>query len=78
MSQADSSERRPRATPSTAEVAGGLVRLTRPDVEIVVDGSKAVVNGVVDGAAERRRIVEAVESLETVTEVENNLRARTT
>lgn len=44
------------------------------DVEIVLRGSTAVMTGVVERLEERRRIVDAVASLASVTSVEDNLR----
>ena len=44
------------------------------DVEVLLQGSRAIVSGVVEAIAERRRILEAIESLESVSAVENRLR----
>lgn len=44
------------------------------DVEVVLRGEVAILNGVVEDAAERQRIVEAISSLESISEVEDYLR----
>jgi hypothetical protein len=46
------------------------------DVEVVLHGSLAVVTGVVEELDERRRIVESIASLESISEVEDDLRPR--
>ena len=57
------------------EPAGELVRLpvTRADIEIVLRGSTAIVSGVVNELEDRRRIVDAVSSLASITDVEDRL-----
>lgn len=62
--------------PSDSEAEGLTEDLPGPaaDVEVVLHGSIAVVTGVVEEAGDRRRIVEAIASLESISEVEDNLR----
>lgn len=43
-------------------------------IDVLVNGSLAVVRGVVERAEERRRIVEAIASLDSITHVEDHLR----